>query len=217
MSSISALISSIRPLINDTQSVGYQDPELTDRVNEGIMHLRGIVSSLKPKLIMEPAFTGSTSGETITFPNNFLKIISVRLNNRKIYEVLEKQHQRGDYDYDSTVMLDSYASDYAGCRRFAYMIEGFNTIRITPPPAQAYPFEITYVAAMTTPLTGNADSGWTMEYERLIKEYAVARSALRNNADSGEAALVAALTKGVEEIIGGMSTRRSVVKGYRGR
>jgi hypothetical protein len=196
--------------VNDPSQVTYLPPELLNYINQGNRMMRRSIYEIRPRLLMEPPLTGTTSGSTITFPKNIMRIIDFRCNHRQIFEVTTDEHRHDEFDDD-----DEFNGD--GKEGYGFILMGFNQVKITPHSVHPHQYEIQWIAGLDENLSATDDLGLPLELEDVIVEYATMRAGMRNGADvSGETSMVSLFKQQIEENISNLGgPRHSICKGYR--
>lgn len=210
MSTLQTLIDQMIVELNDPNQNTYTTPELTVYLNYGYRMLRRSIYEIRPRLLQEADLTGTLSGNTIVFPKSIMRIIDFRLNYKQIFEVVSESHHHGD--------SSNYGANGLNTQEYGFILEGFNSVKITPYPQQSAPFyyDIQWTAAIDQSLGVDDDTGLDMGWEDMLTEFAVARAGMRNGADvGGETSLATAFKQQIEENLENMGgPRRSTVKGY---
>lgn len=158
MSIINELLLSIKYELKDVAGDVYSQYVIMDQYNKGNKLLRKTILDHLPMQLAEEVPPGTVNaGESITLPKKPIKLIDVRIDNRKIDKV------------SITEIQDKTKTG----RPIAYYLLNTDTIKLYPLPDKSYPYEITYIPESTNMLDSD-DSGYQTDVEQLLIKYVVA-------------------------------------------
>ena len=199
---VTEIINRIRINISDNdQEIGFTDDNLLGWLNSASRFVRREIARIKPTLIASKA-TGTLSAglETITLPYAPMKIIDVRVDNKKL----------------DTTTIDAIDDMTDTGRPEAYYLLGLTGLQLHPIADGAYAYSALYVPEYE-PLTLVSTLPLPSDYDDVLTEYVSIRAQYRNEFDmSQEMQLMATLVDQIQTMVRGVERKAKFVSGYYG-